>query len=600
MSGAPNCRAPYWSTIVRPSAEGDHGSIGALATPRSMARSTARVWGRHLDSADPGYWRCTPPAAARAVMEPSALRPAGALVLRPITDERERSDETLRRGHWLGASLVGEIMRYVAGGEDKWVALVRFGSAVLRLAARGGHIGWSTEQRHGLLRCVTHNQRSCIVGASRPDLDSPSGLLAGHATVPNLRKLCRLGCRVSPSAHRRVALEESVTRVGHSDDGGELALLAAVDEKTLRIAGIEVPRAVHLVSAMPHGESATTAQQDVGTETGGVTAVRPLHEGAELDDTVVTANAMHAQREHARSPLGEKGDHYVLGLTETSCYVTSLAPKEAGTRELACCIRGHWTIEHRSHFGRDPVFDEDRSQVRVGAAPQVLAVLRNLTISLLRPRGPRGVAAVLCSVAWDHTRGLALTSLYRPESVFTKIGLPQLASARCNLDLAPIAPRRRALRARAGPGHGLSPAPDVRLTTPPRARSERRRRPTTLPTTLAWPPVREQQDRGEVLHRVHAREDDDDPERGHEQCDVGREHTPQRSDPLHLARFEDLPWQVLQAEEGEVRYPREAGQQDRDESAARITGPGRLRWPEDSSGPVERARSKAAGHRPRP
>ena len=46
--------------------------------------------------------------------------------------------------------------------------------------------------------------------------------------------------------------------------------------------------------------------------------------------------------------------------------------------------RGHWGIENRVHWVRDATPDEDRSQVRTGAAPQIMAALRNMTISLLR------------------------------------------------------------------------------------------------------------------------------------------------------------------------------------------------------------------------
>ena len=57
--------------------------------------------------------------------------------------------------------------------------------------------------------------------------------------------------------------------------------------------------------------------------------------------------------------------------------------------------RGHWGIENRLHWVRDVTFDEDRSQVRTGAAPQVLAGLRNLVISLVRRAGHSNVAAAL-------------------------------------------------------------------------------------------------------------------------------------------------------------------------------------------------------------
>ena len=93
---------------------------------------------------------------------------------------------------------------------------------------------------------------------------------------------------------------------------------------------------------------------------------------------------------------------------ETSYYLSDLRPDQAGPAELACYIRGHWGIENRSHFVRDRTFDEDRSQVRVGGAPQVLATLRNLAISILRLNGFKNIAAGLRWVAWDHDRGLKL------------------------------------------------------------------------------------------------------------------------------------------------------------------------------------------------
>lgn len=41
---------------------------------------------------------------------------------------------------------------------------------------------------------------------------------------------------------------------------------------------------------------------------------------------------------------------------------------------------------------RDVTYDEDRSQVRVGSAPQVMATLRNTAISLLRLFGHTNIA----------------------------------------------------------------------------------------------------------------------------------------------------------------------------------------------------------------
>ena len=69
--------------------------------------------------------------------------------------------------------------------------------------------------------------------------------------------------------------------------------------------------------------------------------------------------------------------------------------KDADARRLLSLSRGHWGIENRLHWVRDVTFDEARSQVRTGAAPQVLAGLRNLVISLVRRAGHSNVAAAL-------------------------------------------------------------------------------------------------------------------------------------------------------------------------------------------------------------
>lgn len=77
---------------------------------------------------------------------------------------------------------------------------------------------------------------------------------------------------------------------------------------------------------------------------------------------------------------------------EVSYAVTSLPATEGVPRQLLVLWRGHWGIENRLHWVRDVTFDEDRSQVRSGAAPQIMAALRNATIGLLRLKGSRNIA----------------------------------------------------------------------------------------------------------------------------------------------------------------------------------------------------------------
>jgi predicted transposase YbfD/YdcC len=62
---------------------------------------------------------------------------------------------------------------------------------------------------------------------------------------------------------------------------------------------------------------------------------------------------------------------------------------------LAGWVQGHWGIENRLHWVRDVTFDEDRSGVRTGAGPRVMASLRNTAISLLRLAGWTNIAAAL-------------------------------------------------------------------------------------------------------------------------------------------------------------------------------------------------------------
>lgn len=81
--------------------------------------------------------------------------------------------------------------------------------------------------------------------------------------------------------------------------------------------------------------------------------------------------------------------------TEVSYGVTSLPPAQAAPARLLELIRGHWAIENRVHYVRDRTFDEDRSQVRKRGAPQLMATLRNLAISLLRLARARNIAAAL-------------------------------------------------------------------------------------------------------------------------------------------------------------------------------------------------------------
>jgi predicted transposase YbfD/YdcC len=73
--------------------------------------------------------------------------------------------------------------------------------------------------------------------------------------------------------------------------------------------------------------------------------------------------------------------------------ITSLGPERAAPAQFLQLWREHWHIVNRLHYVRDVTFDEDRSQVRAGHVPQVMAALRNAAISVLRLCGAENIAA---------------------------------------------------------------------------------------------------------------------------------------------------------------------------------------------------------------
>src|SRR5438309_1698528 len=82
--------------------------------------------------------------------------------------------------------------------------------------------------------------------------------------------------------------------------------------------------------------------------------------------------------------------------------------KDVDPATLAGWVRGHWEIENRLHWVRDVTYLEDKSLVRTGNAPRVMASLRSLAISLLRLDGHGNIAAANRHHARDPQRTLKL------------------------------------------------------------------------------------------------------------------------------------------------------------------------------------------------
>lgn len=95
--------------------------------------------------------------------------------------------------------------------------------------------------------------------------------------------------------------------------------------------------------------------------------------------------------------------------------VTSLGPEQAGPEQLLSLVRQHWQIENQGHWVRDVTFDEDRSQVRCGSIPQIMAAFRNTAIGLLHWAGEANIAAACRRYAAQPWLALALIGI-RPDN----------------------------------------------------------------------------------------------------------------------------------------------------------------------------------------
>jgi hypothetical protein len=114
-------------------------------------------------------------------------QPEGPLTVRPITlDERDGFRLHLQRYHYLGFQRsVGESMGYAALVGDELVAVLDWGSAVPRCAARDCFIGWDRATRDAQLPLVVANRRFLVLPWVRQKN------LASQVLAANLRRLGR-------------------------------------------------------------------------------------------------------------------------------------------------------------------------------------------------------------------------------------------------------------------------------------------------------------------------------------------------------------------------------------------------------------------------
>jgi len=94
--------------------------------------------------------------------------------------------------------------------------------------------------------------------------------------------------------------------------------------------------------------------------------------------------------------------------------ITDLTPQQACPLHLLRYNRGHWHVENGLHYIRDVDFAEDRSRLCSGNAPQIMAALRNLALTLIHRCGSSHIAASRRFFAYHPEQALAFFFRHDP------------------------------------------------------------------------------------------------------------------------------------------------------------------------------------------
>jgi predicted transposase YbfD/YdcC len=241
-----------------------------------------------------------------------------------------------------------------------------------------------------LLSAVSHRLSTVLAQVAVSDRTNEIGQMEDL-----LEELTLTGLVVTADAmHTQVETAETIL-----DGGGDYLMVVKENQPTLK-------REIELVfetstlaqsittasSTTTHGSRIETRAIAVSDAMAGLSDWPGLHQVLKLERTVINKTT------------GEVREEIVYG-------VTSLSPQRATPAQLNELWRKHWTIENKLHWVRDVTFDEDRSQVRSGNVPQVMAALRKIAISALRLRNVTNIAAALRRYA------------ARPALAFTAIGI---------------------------------------------------------------------------------------------------------------------------------------------------------------------------------
>ena len=151
----------------------------------------------------------------------------------------------------------------------------------------------------------------------------------------------------------------------------------AVDGKTLRGSTVDDSRPVHLLAALDHDTGTVLAQRRVEAKRNEISGFRPLLEQVDLTGRVITADAMHCQRAHARWLVEQQGaeDLFIAKDNQPHLVETiSRVPEQAFSPPDTTVDRGHGRVGCRTVRAAPAGDGVDFPGVR-----QVMEILRHTT-----------------------------------------------------------------------------------------------------------------------------------------------------------------------------------------------------------------------------
>jgi len=151
---------------------------------------------------------------------------------------------------------------------------------------------------------------------------------------------------------------EEASRATEEDDDeqGPRPRCLAVDGKSLRGAIQDDGRLVHLLSVLAHDERVVIGQEEVDHKTNEIKHFEPLLEPLDLTGTLVTADALHTQRSHARFLYGRGADYLFYADNNQPKLLASIEsmPEQDWSEAYTETGKGHGRVETRTIWTAKP------------------------------------------------------------------------------------------------------------------------------------------------------------------------------------------------------------------------------------------------------